>query len=81
MQGTELRVSDTKICAKHGNKRDENPASGEVDKVDQNKYSKETDLVGIEGNGFGLHSELAPSARRNGWGMHELANLGYGLGQ
>jgi hypothetical protein len=81
LQGTELRVGDTKICAKHGNKRDENPASGEVDKVDQNKYSKETELIGIERNGFGLHSELAPSARRNGWGMREMANLGYGLGQ
>ena len=81
MQGAELRVGNPEMRAQHGNQRDENPAGGEVDKVDQNKYSKETDLVGIEGNGFGLHSELAPSARRNGWGMHEMANLGYGLGQ
>ena len=81
LQGTELRVGDTKICAKHGNERDEDPAGGEVDKVDENQYSKETELIGIERNGFGLHSELAPSARRNGWGMHEMANLGYGLGQ
>jgi hypothetical protein len=26
-------------------------------------------------------SKMAPSARRNGWVVHERANLGYGLGQ
>src|SRR4029077_19982428 len=52
LQGAELRVGNTEMRAQHGNQRDEDPAGREVDKVDENKYSKETDLIGAERNGF-----------------------------
>src|SRR5713101_4723711 len=53
LQGAELRIGDAEMRAQHGDQRNENPARGKVDKVDQNKYSKETDLIGAERNGFG----------------------------
>src|SRR2546421_239205 len=47
------------MVAQQRNQRDEHLASGEVDKIDQSKYSKETNLVGRERNGLRRHAELA----------------------
>src|SRR5882762_5953928 len=52
LQGAELLVRNSEADAQHGNQRDENPARGKVDKVDQNKYSKKAKLIGRERNGF-----------------------------
>ena len=46
LQGTELRVGQVHLLAKKGEERDDDLPVGEVDKIDQSKYSKESNLIG-----------------------------------
>src|SRR6266699_4295075 len=53
------------MVAQQRNQRDEHLASGEVDKIDQSKYSKETHLVRRERNGLRRHAEFARRPTRD----------------
>src|SRR5947207_9962766 len=53
------------MIAQQRNQRDEHLASGEDDKIDQSKYSKETNLVRRERNGLRIHAELARRPTRD----------------
>ncbi len=59
LQRTQLRVRNMKMIAQQRNQRHEDLPRGEVDKIDQSKYSKETNLVGSERNGLSRHAERA----------------------
>ena len=59
LQGAELGVRGVKMIAQQRNQRDEDLAGREVDKIDQSKYSKKTNLVGRERNGLRGHAEFA----------------------
>jgi hypothetical protein len=46
LQGTELAVGQVHLLPKKRKERNHHGAIGEVDKVNQRKYSKESSLVG-----------------------------------
>lgn len=46
LQGTELRVGQVHLLAEKWKERDDNLAVGEIDKINQSKYSKESNLIG-----------------------------------
>jgi hypothetical protein len=46
LQGTKLRIGYVHLLTEKREKGDDHLAVGEVDKVDQSKYSKESNLVG-----------------------------------
>ena len=52
LQPAELCIRRAEIVAQKRNERDHGLPRGEVDKIDQSKYSKEANLLGIERNGL-----------------------------
>src|SRR6266446_6104118 len=59
LQRAELRVRYVQMVAQQGNQRYEDLPRREVDKIDQSKYSKETNLIRRKWNGLPRHSEFA----------------------
>src|SRR6266849_3778285 len=59
LQRAELRVRHLQVAAQQRNQRHKDLPRREVDKIDQSKYSKKTNLIRRERNGLRRHSEFA----------------------
>src|SRR6202008_2190206 len=63
LQGAELRVAHTEVLPQEGHQRIQHLTVGEVDKIDQSKYSKKARLLVVERDLSWVHLFTVPLAR------------------